>query len=87
MPEAQDFVAQEQGTARRASGGAAAAAGMPAYPLYGLGQPATVEIVPFYRRPMVTFVAGALLVGGAWLWFGFIKPKFKRNKKRGSDDE
>lgn len=65
-----------------ASGGATPTAGMPAYPLYGLpplGQ--TVDTVPFYRRPLVCFGAGAAVIGVAWAYFGWWKPMQAKLKK------
>lgn len=55
--------------------------GAPPYPLYGVGQ--ITESVPIWKRPWVTFLFGALLVGGTWAYFGWIKPKFlKKNGGR-----
>lgn len=55
--------------------GAVPTAGAPAYPLYGvppLGQVASDT--PFYRRPLVCFSAGAVVVGAAWAYFGWWRP-------------
>lgn len=52
--------------------------GAPPYPLYGLGQ---AESTPIWKRPLVTFAFGAILVGGAWAYFGWLRPKFKKMKK------
>ena len=41
----------------------------------------TDAAVPFYKKPLVTFAAGALIVGGAWFWFGFLRHKMKGGKK------
>lgn len=60
--------------------GARSERGAPPYPLYGLGQ----ESMPFWKRPMVTFAFGAILVGGAWAYFGWLRPKFKKMKKNKS---
>lgn len=50
-------------------------------PMLGDAVSAAAGDVPVYKRPMVTFVAGAALVGGAWLFFDWIKPKFIDKKK------
>lgn len=52
--------------------------GAPPYPLYGvpMGQIDT----PFWKRPWVTFLFGAIIVGGAWTYFGWIRPKMKMRK-------
>lgn len=54
--------------------------GAPPYPLYGLGQ---AESVPFWKRPWVTFLFGAVLVGSAWAYFGWVRPKLKLKKNGG----
>lgn len=70
------------------SGGAMPAEGMPAYPLYGLppglGQ---TEDVPFYRRPIVCFGAGALIVGIAWAYFGWWRPNHAKPVKKNEESE
>lgn len=38
--------------------------------------------VPFYKKPIVTFAAGALLVGGAWFWFGFLRHRMGKGGKK-----
>jgi hypothetical protein len=38
--------------------------------------------VPFYKKPLVTFAAGALLVGGAWFWFGFLRSRMGKGGKK-----
>lgn len=84
-----DQFVQPQQYAQQASemsGGAMPTAGMPSYPLYGLpsslGQAA--DEVPFYRRPLVCFGAGAAVVGLAWAYFGWWRPmqsKLKKNEE------
>ncbi len=55
--------------------------GVPAYPLYGLpGQIGQIEEVPFYKKPFVAFLAGAVLVGGAWLYVDVIRPRMQEKK-------
>jgi hypothetical protein len=65
--------------------GAPPVSGMPAYPLYGLPALGQAEEVPFYRRPLVCFGAGAALVGIAWAYFGWWKPMQAKIKK--NDEE
>jgi len=59
--------------------GAPTERGAPPYPLYGtpMGQ---VESVPFWKRPLVTFLFGAVLVGGTWAYFGWLRPKMKMKR-------
>jgi hypothetical protein len=38
--------------------------------------------VPFYKKPIVTFAAGALIVGGAWFWFGFLRHRMAKGGKK-----
>jgi len=64
----------------RQQSGAPGATGMAPYPLYGLGQ--EEPALPFYRRPLVCFGAGAATVGALWLYFGWWRPKQKRKAKR-----
>jgi hypothetical protein len=62
--------------------GAMPTAGMPAYPLYGLPPLGQTDEMPFYRRPLVCFAAGAAVVGAAWFYFGWWKPKqVKKNEE------
>jgi hypothetical protein len=58
--------------------GASPVPGMPSYPLYGVGQ--AVLGVPFYKRPLVCFSAGVVIVGAAWAYFGWWRPRQKRIK-------
>jgi len=70
----QDYAYQQY--AAQASHGAHASAGMAPYPLYGVPPMGQVEeTVPFYRRPLVCFGAGAAVVGAAWFYFAWWKPK------------
>ena len=82
------FVQPEQYAeqASEMSGGATPAAGMPAYPLYGLphhlGQAG--DVTPIYRRPLVCFGAGAAVIGLAWAYFSWWRPlqaKLKKNEE------
>jgi len=42
----------------------------------------TVEApVPIYKKPIVTFFTGAALVGAAWFYFGFVRPRMKKAAK------
>jgi hypothetical protein len=83
------FVNPEEYAAQAAemSGGATPTSGMPAYPLYGLpaslGQ--TVVDTPIYRRPLVCFSAGAVVVGLAWAYFGWWRPRQQKVKKNSED--
>lgn len=51
------------------------------YPLYGMPHSfgADEPSIPFYRRWGFAFAAGAALVGGTWFYFGFVRPRMKRN--------
>ena len=40
------------------------------------------DAVPFYKKPVVAFAAGAAVVGGAWFWFGFLRHKMKKGGKK-----
>lgn len=78
-----DFVNQSAYAqqAQQASG-APAAAGMPAYPLYGL--PAAMgqaEVaIPFYHRPLFCYSVGAAVgFGAAYFVFVWLKPRMKAN--------
>ena len=67
--------------------GAMPAAGMPAYPLYGvppLGQVA--DETPFYRRPLVCFGAGAAVVGLVWAYFGLWRPMQAKKTKTKTEE-
>lgn len=81
------FVSQDEYArqAAEASGGAASAGGM-AYPLYGIPPLGQVAPEPFYRRPLVCFAAGAAVVGAAWLYFGWWKPKQGKVKKNEGEE-
>jgi hypothetical protein len=75
---------QYEQQASEMSGGAVPTEGMPAYPLYGLPPLGQVEAVPFYRRPLVCFGAGAAVVGAAWAYFAWWRPmqaKLKKNEE------
>jgi hypothetical protein len=37
--------------------------------------------VPIYKKPLVTFFTGAALVGAAWFYFGFVRPRMKKAAK------
>jgi len=50
-------------------------------PIPGMGNNGADAAVPFYKKPIVTFAAGALIVGGAWFWFGFLRHRMKGGKK------
>lgn len=49
------------------------------YPLYGTpyGMGSEQEKTPFYRTWGFAFLTGALLVGSAWFYFDFVRPKLK----------
>jgi hypothetical protein len=72
--------------AMQSSGGAAPAAGMAPYPLYGiplgLGQDVAAE--PFYRRPWPMFGVGVgvsvTVIGGLYAYFRWWAPMRKRMK-------
>lgn len=51
------------------------------YPLYGVPHSLGTEEVstPFYRKWGFAFAAGAAAVGGVWFYFGFVRPRMKRN--------
>lgn len=42
----------------------------------------TTDAVPIYKKPLVTFLTGAVLVGAAWFYFDFVRPRMKRAKAR-----
>lgn len=48
-------------------------------PLNGMG---TVDAVPIYKKPIVTFFTGAVVVGAVWFWFDFIRPRMKKAKAK-----
>jgi len=84
MRDLGDFVppAQYAQQAAQASG-AQPVAGMAPYPLYGLPTMGDTETaaVPVYRRPLVCFGAGAAVVGIAWAYFGWWRPRQRRTKR------
>jgi hypothetical protein len=56
----------------------------PPYPLYGYGPGMGQAETPLWKRPFVTFLVGAGLVGAAWGYFQFVRPMMaKRAKKKG----
>ncbi len=50
------------------------------YPLYGVPHSLGAEEapVPFYRKWGFAFAAGSLLVGGAWFYVDFIRPRMAK---------
>lgn len=36
--------------------------------------------VPIYKKPLVTFFTGAVIVGAAWFYFDFVRPRMKKAK-------
>jgi hypothetical protein len=79
-----DFVPPQQ-YARQAAqaSGAQPVSGMAPYPLYGIPTMGDVDttVVPIYRRPLVCFGAGAAVVGIAWAYFGWWRPRSKKTKR------
>lgn len=86
MRDLSDFVPPQQYAAQAAqASGAQPVSGMAPYPLYGMPTMGETEssAVPFYRRPLVCFGAGAAVVGVAWAYFGWWRPRrSKRQTKR-----
>jgi len=76
--------------ADQASGVGGSQQGMAPYPLYGLptlGQTQETP-VPFYRRPMVVFVAGSAVgFGLGYLVFGRLIPKLKKNWAKAKEQD
>lgn len=64
--------------AARMSGAPIAGPPAPPYPLYGVGQVET----PVWKRPFVTFLFGAGLVGAAWGYFAFVRPMIEKKKAK-----
>lgn len=52
------------------------------YPLNGMGTGDTSPIIPFYKKPLVTFATGAVIVGAVWLYFDVIRPRMKKAKAK-----
>lgn len=42
----------------------------------------TTDAVPIYKRPAVTFFTGAVIVGVAWFYFDFVRPRMKKAKAK-----
>jgi hypothetical protein len=83
-----DQYVQPQQYAQQASemsGDAMPVNGMPAYPLYGLPSLGQADETPFYRRPLVCFGAGAAVVGVAWAYFGWWRPRQAKLKKNSEE--